>query len=434
MLKRRPSDWLPALIGALISALCIQVASGSTRASEQLTQLRSRLATARQAQDWPAYIDNAEQQVRFLNGSPTARLELARAQAHAKDERSALEELTAYVRMGQASNLIETAPEYTGLRSASRYAALRARMQTNRSLITRSSVQLRLADARLLPEDIDYDARRKRFMLSSVLQHKVVAIDVAGNLTDFAGAPDAWPMMAIKIDQQRQLLWATEVAIKGFDSVEKSAQGRSALLCYDLRTARLIRRLEGPNPSALGDIALTREGDVIASDGDHGGVYRLKLGAEHWERLDRGEFISPQTAAMATDGAHIYIPDYTRGIAILDLRSKQVRWMAMDGKFALNGIDGLYRVADTLVAVQNGTNPERIVQFSTDSSGSRITAEVVIERSTETLGDPTHAVMLEHTLYYIANSGWDVLDERGRVEPGKSMTAPLIMRADMPLK
>jgi hypothetical protein len=440
MLKSRSRYWLAALIGAL----SIHVASSATRteaahaslqsATEQLKQLRSRLGAARQAQDWSAYLDDAERQNQFLNGSPTTRLELARVQVHINGNRAALEELTAYARMGQASNFIETSPEFASLRKVPAYAAIRARLQRNRSPITRSSVAFRLASAQLLPEDIDYDAQHQRFMLTSVLQHKVVSIDAAGNMTDFAVAPDAWPMMAIKIDQQRQLLWATEVAIDGFGSVEKAAQGRSALLCYDLQTAKLLRRLEGPRPSALGDIALTQEGDVIASDGAHGGVYRLKVGADQWERLDGGEFISPQTAAMAADGSHIYISDYTRGIGILDLKSRQVQWMTMDGRFALNGIDGLYRVADRLIAVQNGTDPERVVQFSLDASGSRIIAETVVERSTATLGDPTHAVMVEGALYYIANSGWDVVDETGKVEPTKSMTAPFIMRAVMPLQ
>jgi hypothetical protein len=31
--------------------------------------------------------------------------------------------------------------------------------------------------------------------------------------------------------------------------------------------------------------------------------------------------------------------------------------------------------------------------------------------------------------YYIANSGWDSLDDHGVVKEGKSMTAPIIMRA-----
>ena len=34
--------------------------------------------------------------------------------------------------------------------------------------------------------------------------------------------------------------------------------------------------------------------------------------------------------------------------------------------------------------------------------------------SPQTLGDPTHGVVVGDYFYYIANSGWDVLDEHGQ--------------------
>jgi sugar lactone lactonase YvrE len=337
--------------------------------------------------------------------------------------------LLAYVRMGQASSFVDTSPEFARLREEPGFAPLRRRLLNNRMPVSHASVAFRLADSGLLPEDIDYDAKRQRFLITSVLEHKVVAVDFAGKMVDFATAPDGWPMMALKIDPQRQLLWATEIAMNGFAVVPKAEQGQSVLLCYDLKSGQLVRRVEGPRPSALADIALTAEGAVIASDGDHGGVYRLNFGSDRWERLDAGDFISPQTPAMAVDGKHLYVPDYTRGIGVLDLESKRVKWIPAAGRFALGGIDGMYRVSDSLIAVQNGTDPERVIRFKLDPSASQIVSETVIERSTSTLGDPTHAVVVAGTLYYIANSGWDVLTESGEVEAGKKLTGSLIMRA-----
>jgi hypothetical protein len=427
MLNIHFRPWL-GLVGVFAANLAFTQPSIQP-ATEQLQQIRSRLGTARREGNWPAYLASAKQQSQFLDGSPLSRLELARAQIHLNDNRAALEELLAYARMGQASNFIETAPEFASLRETPRFAPIRRRLLKNRKPITHASVAFRLTDASLLPEDIDYDALRQRFMITSVLQHKVVSVDAAGNMTDFAIAPDAWPMLALKIDSQRQLLWTTEVAMNGFTVVRKSDQGRSALLCYDLKTGQLLRRIEGPRLSALADISLIENGDVIASDGDHGGVYRLKVRGDQWERLDGGDFIAPQTVAMASDSKHLYVPDYTRGIGVLDIHSKQVTWIPASGQFALQGIDGLYRVSDTLIAVQNGTDPERVIQFSIDPSSSRILSEAVIEQATATLRDPTHAVIVAGVLYYIANSGWDVLDAAGEVEAGKSLTAPFIMRA-----
>lgn len=180
---------------------------------------------------------------------------------------------------------------------------------------------------------------------------------------------------------------------------------------------------------ALGDMPLAPNDDVIVSDGEGGRVYRLPAKATVLEHLDNGEFISPQTPAMYTDGKHIFVPDYLRGIGVLEISTKQVRWLSMGEGFALNGIDGLYFDHGTLIAVQNGTSPERVVAFDLDPSLTRITSETIIERSTNTLGDPTHGVIIDDDFYYIANSGWDVIDDHGNMRPGAKPSEPRVMRA-----
>jgi len=84
-----------------------------------------------------------------------------------------------------------------------------------------------------------------------------------------------------------------------------------------------------------------------------------------------------------------------------------------------------------LIAVQNGTSPERVVTFRLDATLTRIESEMIIERSTGTLGDPTHGVVIDNDFYYIANSGWDAIDERGNMKPGAKRSVPLIMRGQL---
>jgi sugar lactone lactonase YvrE len=239
--------------------------------------------------------------------------------------------------------------------------------------------------------------------------------------------------LAIKADAHRGVVWATEVAMQGFSFAPSSAWGRSAVLCYDLKNGKLLRRIEAPHGTALGDMALTGDGDIIISDGEGGGVYRLRAKGEALERIDNGDFVSPQTPAIAPDGEHVFVPDYVRGIGVLDLPSKQVQWLPMAGRFALNGIDGLYFDRGVLIAVQNGTSPERVVAFALNEKLAKVTAETIIERSTDTLGDPTHGVVVGNEFYYIANSGWDVIDDHGNLKPGAKMSEPRIMQVPLAL-
>jgi hypothetical protein len=119
------------------------------------------------------------------------------------------------------------------------------------------------------------------------------------------------------------------------------------------------------------------------------------------------------------------------GLGSLEIATKQVRWLSMGGRFALNGIDGLYFDRGRLIAVQNGTSPERVVAFTLDPSFTRIESETIIERSTGTLGDPTHGVVVDNDFYYIANSEWDAVDDHGNMKPGARPSVPRIMRAQI---
>jgi hypothetical protein len=97
-------------------------------------------------------------------------------------------------------------------------------------------------------------------------------------------------------------------------------------------------------------------------------------------------------------------------------------------KFALNGVDGLYFVDESLILTQNGTSPERVVRMKIDRSLTKVVSEDIIERATATLGDPTHGVLVGDWFYYIANSGWDALDEHGDVKAGEKLSPGVVMR------
>jgi sugar lactone lactonase YvrE len=334
--------------------------------------------------------------------------------------------------MGQSRDLLATSPDFAPLLKNTDFAKIQTGMEGNRSAISLGSTDFLLSDSGLLAEDVDYDPRTKRFFITSVREKKIVAVDTSGAGTDFAKAPDNWPMLAIKVDPSRGVLWATEVAMQGFSFAAESDWGRSAVLCYDLKNGNLLRRVEGPRGTALGDMVLTANGDAIVSDGDEGGVYRVPADGAPMQRVDDGDFISPQTPAMHPDGKHIFVPDYVRGIGVLELATKQVRWLSMAGGFALNGIDGLYFDHGRLIAVQNGTSPERVVAFTLDATLTTIESETIIERATNTLRDPTHGVVIGNDFYYIANSGWDAVDDHGNMKPGAKPSVSRMMRAKLP--
>lgn len=283
-----------------------------------------------------------------------------------------------------------------------------------------------------------------------------------GAAADFVRSPSNWPMLALKIDSARNLLWATEVALDGFTIAPQAQRpgmgaprqgkepttpcgarstarpscadfstdwGKSAVLCFDLRNGALLHRIQAPGHTALGDLALLPNGDPLVSDGDGGGLYRVTNGT--LTQIDNYHFISPQTPAILPDGHHVLVPDYVRGIAVLDLAIAQpaCTWLnrGPGQKFALNGIDGLYFDRGSLILTQNGTSPERVVRMRLNATFNEIESAQIIERSTPNLGDPTHGVIVDDSFFYIANAGWNVLDHAD-LKTGMRLTQPRIMR------
>lgn len=266
-----------------------------------------------------------------------------------------------------------------------------------------------------------------------MLEHKIIRVAMNGAATDFAQSPSHWPMFAIKVDGTRNLVWATEAALKDFNPAPKSDWDRSAILCFDLHTGRLLHRIEGPPHTALADLALAKNGDSIVSDGFGGGVYRVVDGKI--VLINGTDFISPQTANVLADGERALVPDYLRGIAVLNLHTGHAVWLNsknLKGEMtALNGIDGLYLNGSSLILTQNGTSPERVVSLDLDQTLTQIKSEQIIERGTPTLGDPTHGVIVGKYFYYIANSGWSELDDHGDIKPGSRLTSARLMRFAM---
>jgi len=426
-LMRQNRTWAAAVGTALLAIAPpsgIAADGSGLPATEAFQQLSESLASDKKRGDWTAFLADAQRLRVFLNGSPTSVLEVARAQLELGHTDAALNEARHFVAMGQTHPILDS-PLFRPVRSA-----IDSRLQSNAAALSIARPAVPLSDPGLLPEDIDYDPRSKRFFVTSILEHNIVALDAAGHSKVFADSPDHWPMMALKIDTARRRLWATEVALDGFPDVASSDSGHSVILEFGLDKGALLAQYKGPPGSNLGDMALAHNGEPIVSDGNGGGVYRLHAGA--LQRIDHGDFISPQTIAICAGDRHAFVPDYVRGVAEFDLETGAVTWLPMENRHALDGIDGLYCHGSSLIAVQNGTSPARVVAFALDPSKAAILQQTAIERATSTLGAPTHGVIVDGAFFYIANSGWDAIDEHGATKPSTRMTPAVIMRSVPP--
>ncbi len=244
---RTVSKYLAAL--ALILGMSSQPVP---TALQEFTKLRQQAHSARESADKRAYLLVALKMQELLNDAPDAVEAAARAYAAVGDTGHALADLSQFAEFEQADDDLLNGKDqgFSMLHDLPRYKSILEHFAKNKTAISRAEIAFTLPDPGILAEDIAYDPQSKSFLITSVLEKKIIRTTPGGKVTGFAQSPSHWPMLAIKVDSARGLVWATEVAMNHFNAAPKSDWGQSALLCLDLQTGALLRRIEGPAHSA----------------------------------------------------------------------------------------------------------------------------------------------------------------------------------------
>ena len=386
--------------------------AGSAHGADPEPRWRALNRTAReavQAKDYAKLRATLLELQPLIPGNPRIAYNLAASEAKLGNREAALTVLRNLAGMGLVYDLAAD-ENFASLRESPEFRDVLARIAQNRKPVSGAVAAFPIAGLDLIPEDIAYDAKTRRFFLSSVRQGKIFT----GDGKPFAQAE--WSVLALRADAERRTLWATVGWLPHCAICKEVDKDKTALLAFDLDSGALKQRVESPVPGLLGDMTLGRGGDIYVSEGLHGAVLRLKAGGKQLERLDApGEFPSPQTPALSADEKTLYVPDYVRGIAALGLQDRKLEWLQPARDVALSGIDGLYVYAGGFLAVQNGTNPPRVVRLSGDLKEME-----VLEANTPGLGEPTHGVIAGDEFYFIANSGWGEYDDQGRKKAGSA--------------
>lgn len=394
--------------------------------------------------DWPGARDVLAEIGRELP-APTPRFLLLNAtvEMHLGHKTEAIQWLEKYAATGlffdlaQEGNMKPLLDEEAGQKVAEQ-------MKANSKPVENAELVCSLPQPDIMPEDIAYVKSSGSFVVSSIQHHTLYRVTLpkaGGKECGIAELPlpgDAkrWPTMAVSFDPTRKALWATASAMAGFSGFPKEDSGKAQLMEIDPAGGKVLRRFDPPTsgPTVLGDMSVTADGTVYVTDSVGGGVYRLRgdLQTAKLEKIADGLF-SPQTPVLARDGKRLFIADYSMGIAVIRLPASgataRVNYLPHPENLAVVALDGLYLDGDSLIGIQNGTEPLRIVRFKLNHAQTEITGAEIIEQASRRMGDPTHAVLVDGWFYVSANVGWSkVDDETGKLKDGEKFTPPVLLR------
>jgi sugar lactone lactonase YvrE len=390
-------------------ALCALFTATVASSEPRWAQLNAEARQAINAGDYPKLLTTLAELAPLMPGNARVAYNTAAAAAKLGDTPAAVAALRALCDMGLAYDL-DADPDFASLHGSAAYVAARQCMQRNEAPVSHARLWRLLDAPDLLPEDIAYDPGTDTVFVSSIRANRI--IDSSGRLF----ARTDWPVLALAVDGARRTLWATVGWLPHCDTCAAGDEGKTALVAFDIDSRRVTRRIESPAPGLLGDMTISSAGDVYVSDGLHGALFRLAPGAAELDRLDPpGELPSPQQPALSADETTLYVPDYLRGIAAIDLETRTLSWLEPGAGMALSGIDGFKASGASFIAVQNGTRPPRIVRLSLD-----LTQQQVLEANWPGLGEPTHGTLIGNRYLFVANTGWPEYDDAGKKRAGSA--------------
>jgi sugar lactone lactonase YvrE len=401
---------------------------------QELERAMAEARAARERKDYPALLEASRRIAALAPRSTRALLGLARAEALGEHPAEALAALDRLAGMGVVAD-IATDPDLESLAALPGFQAVIDKMKALEAPVGRSGVAFTLPEQDLITEGIAHDPRSGSFFVSSVHRRKIVRVAPNGAARDFVteGRGGLFSALSLAVDPTERVLWVASAALPPMQGFRKEEEGRSFAAAFDLTTGKLVRKI-GPPPGVaraqFGDLTVGPTGTLYVSDPATGRVYVLARRASRFQVLvDAGTLGSPQGLAAAADGRSLFVADYTQGIARIDLESRKVALLDAPD-VALTGIDGLVLAGDSLVGIQNGIRPHKVLRLRLSPDRDRIVDVSTIERGNPHFDEPTLGVVVGKDLYYVANSQWGHVRDDGTLDTAR-LAKPVILKAPL---
>lgn len=390
---------------------------------------------AYQNKDFKAYLENLQMALRLRPNHPRILYNLAGAyNLNGYHEEAAL-------LLNQVANMgliypVEKDEDFSSIKHLDWYKSILEKFENNKRPVIRSRSVITIPEKGLIAESVAYDSLTKTFYVSSVHKRKIISINAKGKAKDFATEKDGlWAVLGMKVDAKRRILWACTSAVNQATNIKAEDKGKSGLLKFDLRTGKLLKVYLIPDQKSehwLGDLLIAANGDVFATDSIKPTVYVLRNGKEEIESfLEHKSFVNLQGLDFSSDERFLFMADYTKGIHIADLKTKSVSQLASPSTMTLLGIDGLYFYKDSLIATQNGVNPQRVVRFFLSKDMKSIERMETLEANHAQHDDITLGMLMGNNFYYIPNSQWWAISNDGKLASEDKLKEPIVLTLNL---
>jgi hypothetical protein len=409
--------------------------SAQVEKAKTVNDYQRQAIVAYRAKDYAAALENFQKASALVPNYPRFIYNMAVLQTLLGKHSEAIKGLHQLADMGLVF-AVDQQQEFEPLKSLEEFKALAKKFAANQTPLVRSEAAFTVDEKGLVTESVAYDPTTRTFYVSSVHKRKIIAINEQGAAKNFAGEADGlWSVLGMKVDAKRRHLWVATSAFPQMMNFKKAEEGFAGVFKYDLNTGKLVKKYVLPKTTTnhgFGDLLVNAGGDVFVTDSLSPAVYLIGSQKDELEMfLENENFASPQGLTFSADEKHLFMADYARGIFDIDVKTRRVNWLAAPPNTTLHGIDGLYFYKGSLIAIQNGVTPHRLIRLTLSPDHRQFNNFAVIEANNPLFDEPTLGVIVKDTFYFIANSQWEKVDDKGQLAPADKLQNALILKVKL---
>lgn len=400
---------------------------------DQGQEISGQAIKAAEAGNFAAAADLFARALALRPNHPGVTLRLARTSARAGRNEDAIHTLEDYAAMGL--NTDPDHPDFKPIAAHPRMAAIRAKLVDNAKPVGAATIFATIDEPRLLAEGIAHDPPTGRTYISDVHNRRVLTIDAAGKTATLISEGTNGLLGAFGMTLDSGTLWIASSALPHAANLKPADKGRAGIFAFDTngRFKRSALLAADGKEFALGDLTITKRGEVFTSDSTGANIYRLAPGGTALETfIESDELHSPQGIALSADESKMAVADYSNGIHVIDRATKQRTVLPMPPDTTLHGIDALVRHGRDLVAVQNGIDPQRLIVIRMNAAWTAIEDTEVIAANLPDMSEPTLATLVGDDLLVIGNGQWTRFADDGAIKGTDPFAATKILRLKLP--
>jgi sugar lactone lactonase YvrE len=302
----------------------------------------------------------------------------------------------------------DTDPDFTSIHELPAWAHLKEGLAALRKPVVHSATAFILPDKDLTVSSIAVDERSGDTYIASVRERKILKRTKEGVISDFVTKKDGlFGVWGLLMDPARRQLIASTSAVPFMQGFQKEDEGKAGICIFDLATGKLARQafLSGaPDQHLLTSMAEDKSGNVFVVDSKSDEIYRLRRGSPELELyISSVVFREPKGLALSADELTLYVADYLDGLWALEVLSNDRRRIDQPDDVTLAGLNGLSRVGDGFVAVQNALQPNRVVRIHLDANAARVTSVETLDSNLPNYAGPLQGTVSSGDFLYIAN-------------------------------